>query len=463
MLTEKVREYAEKYHMFQKNDRIVVGVSGGADSLCLLHILVNLKEEYDMELTAVHIHHKIRGAEADEDMEHTVRVCRGLGVDCQTFWRSVPDIAKERGMTLEEAGRAVRYEIFHRVLEETGADKIAVAHNLRDNCETILFHMCRGTGLRGIRGIPPVRGKIIRPLLNTDRSEIEEYLLQGGIKYRVDSTNLKSDYIRNGIRNVILPYMEEHVNRQSVRHIVSAGERAADVCDYVEQQAEKVWEACVRENAGQVFISEKILSQHPAVADLAVEKAIEQMAGKRKDIGAIHIKGVKSLFEKQVSSSVALPYGLSAVRTYEGVSIRRKVNRAPAQNRVCIPVEQNGSYRFENGTISFKTVKGKENFKEIPEKLYTKWFDCDKIKDTLLIRNRQPGDYLIVDAAGGRKKLKEYLINEKVPKEKRDNLLLLADGQHIVWIIGYRMSEEYKISESTERALEVNVAWQQEE
>lgn len=457
MLLRQVREYVEKYNMLNKGDRIVVGISGGADSVCLLYVLSKLAKEYDFVITAVHVHHGIRGKEADRDMNYTKDFCKSLGVNCEVYYYDVPAIAKKRGITVEEAGRNLRYETFYDVLKKTSSNKIAVAHNLGDNCETILFNLCRGSELKGISGIPPIRDSIIRPLLFTDRKDIEEYLRQNNIEYIVDSTNLENDYIRNKIRNIIIPYITENINSKAVSHIAAAGQSALEAEEYINEQVEAFIDEYIKKDSGDTIIKKEIKDESPIIIRRLIRKAFEIQSGKLKDVTSSHIKDIMDLFDNNVSKSVNLPYGIEAVRTYDGVKLT-KINKNEKAEFVSIEVFPENEYECgDNKKISLKIIKKDENFNQIKEKLYTKWFDCAKIKDTVRIRTRMPGDYLIVDSKGSKKKLKEYFINEKIPKEERNNILLLADGSHIMWIIGYRISEYYKVTDETINMLEAEL------
>ncbi|MBQ4069575.1 MAG: tRNA lysidine(34) synthetase TilS [Lachnospiraceae bacterium] len=457
MLVNEVKNYIEQHGMIKNGDRIVVGISGGADSVCLLKLLCEMKKYYDIDLLAVHIHHGIREGEADRDMNFTISLCDRLGVECRVYKYNIPELSKERSTTEEETGRDVRYETFRQVMKDEGYNKIAVAHNLGDNCETILFNMCRGSELKGIGGILPVRNDIIRPLLNTDRCEIEEYLEKSGIEYIVDSTNLTNDYGRNKIRNVVIPYLEKNINLRTSEHIVNAGMAALEAEEYLEYQTDIAMDKYVT-GENRIIISDKITSEHSIIIKRVIREVIKLKAGKLKDITNVHIRNVEALFKREVSKSISLPYNLVALRTYDGVVIKNdeiveyeKVDFVPCEGKV---YDILGEMTLEIKVYSIE--KGK-NFKEIQEKMYTKCFDYDKIKDTLRIRNRLVGDYLVVDDKGSRKKIKDYFINEKIPKEDRDRIILVADGNHIIWVIGRRISEYYKVSDATTRIIQINV------
>ena len=209
---ERVRAYVKKYHMLQEKDHVIAGVSGGADSVCLLFMLVKLQKEMRFGLTVVHIHHGLRGESADADENYVRALCEKLDVELLAFHEDVGRYAKEQKLTLEEAGRNVRRHIFEEVCHRKNGTRIALAHHQNDNAETLLWNLSRGCGLKGIGGISPVDGKYIRPLLGVRRQEIEEYLKENNIDYCTDETNLEDHYTRNRLRNHVIPYLEREIN-----------------------------------------------------------------------------------------------------------------------------------------------------------------------------------------------------------------------------------------------------------
>lgn len=439
---QKVRAYVKEHGMLRKQDKVIVGVSGGADSICLLCVLLELKKELDFSMTAVHVHHGIRGESADRDEDYVRKICLENNVELCVFHENVKEYAVCNGYTEEEAGRILRRNSFAKVLEEKQADKIALAHHENDNVETFLWNLCRGTGLRGLGGIRPVTGEYIRPLLCVNRNEIERYLEMQGISYCIDETNLSDDYTRNRIRNHVIPYLEEQVNTKTVRHMADAMENIRRLHEYVEKEVGKyVKSSVVCKDDRWVLEQEKYFEIPEEIRGNVIHEFLAKAAGGKKDIEAVHIHMVEELLENQTGKKVDLPYGLVAVRTYEGIQLQEKgleiqsVQPAEAKIRV------------------FDRTSEKVTF---PEKNYTKWFDYDIIKRTVKIRHREAGDYIVIDKQGKTQKLKQYFINEKIPQEMRDNIWLVADGSQIMWIVGYRQSQAYQISENTTKIMEIS-------
>ena len=439
---QKVKAYVKKWHMLQKEDSVIAGISGGADSVCLLFMLLKLQKELGFALMAVHVNHGIRGAEAERDEAYVKRLCRQWNVRLKVYRENVPAYAKEHGMTEEEAGRDIRRTCFCKVLKEWGGTKIALAHHENDNVETLLWNLCRGTGIRGLGGIAPVNDVWIRPLLCVKRREIESYLKKRGISYCTDTTNADRRYMRNRIRMDVIPYLEDCVNTESVSHMGKTMERMYELEQYILEEVGQYKESCTGWKNGRRIIRQTEYTKIPkALRDNVLHAILCETAGRRKDIEEVHVQMLRDLFTKQVGKRIDLPYGVTAIRTYEGVRFEKNIPEA--------------SYAGdENELFSIRVFDREPGNVTFPEKIYTKWFDYDKIKGTLSLRHRQPGDYLTLPS-GGRKTLKSWMIDEKIPRQEREQIWLLAEEKHILWIVGHRISAYYKITEQTKTILEV--------
>ncbi len=311
--------------MIDIGETVVVGVSGGADSMCLLSVLLEL----GVKVYVVHINHMLRGIDADNDMEYVESFCASKGIKCFTFSYDVEAKAKIDKISCEEAGRNVRYEAFHKVMEETGSHKIAVAHNAGDNAETILHNLFRGTGVKGMVGIPPKRDEIIRPLLCVSRLEIEEYLKSKNIKYCNDVTNSQDVYTRNKIRNTIIPYVTENINANAVNHINMTGELLGEISEYIESESERIYEDIAECEEEKIKIdADKFIVQHKVIQRYIVKKAINNVANSLKDITYIHIDSVLSLFENEVGKEVHLPYSINAKKSYDKVEVYKTTKKS---------------------------------------------------------------------------------------------------------------------------------------
>ena len=471
----------EKYHMITPGDTVVVGVSGGADSVCLFLILCELAEEMQLCLIAVHVNHGIRKKEAEKDAGYVERLCKEKGIPFVLVCEDVKAYAKREHLSEEEAGRKVRYQAFENVLHQHGSlnGKIAVAHNANDRAETMLFHLFRGTGLAGASGIKPVRGCTIRPVLCLRREEIEAYLRERQISFCIDRTNMEDTYTRNRIRNHIFPYVEKQVCRQAVEHMCEAADVLAEAEQYIRKQTEAAYQRCViAEDKGVELDIDRLSEEEPFIRRQVLLFGLEQVTEGRKDITSVHVKEIEKLLDKDGSKQISLPYGLVARREPSkrfsslilcrernaetaGSRERPAVLKIPLPGKVEVPgvgnVEftllESGKLPPENEIAGF--FLGKTQL--IPQKSCTKWFDYDRITKSLVFRIREKGDYLTINRKLSRKKLKDYMIEEKIPKNQREKIYVLADGSHILWVPGYRISEYYKITENTEHILQVQL------
>jgi tRNA(Ile)-lysidine synthase len=464
----KIHAYIANNRMIEPDDHIVAGISGGADSVCLLFILLKLQKEISFTIRAVHVNHMLR-AEATEDAAFVAELCRQQGVELRIYSANVAKLARIIGLSIEEAGREYRYECFMEDSPESA--KIAVAHHQDDRAETILFNLFRGSGLKGLSGIRPVRDNIIRPLLCCTRQEIEDYLESQNIPYCTDPTNAEDIYTRNRIRRHIIPFAAE-VNPAAVRHMAKTADLVWEAESFIHKHTELALRECVNFSSSLIEINIKKFNE----LDMFIKKRImllvvEKLLPGRRNISARHIENLLSLTIAGGSQELHLPYGLIAHKEYDTIVIKKQKpasivkidENIQKDNEVIIvasdsplPVKEQNINIPNLGVISYHTFTYQQN-ENIPQKTYTKWFDYDKITTCVVFRRRKTGDYLIINRDGQHKKLKEYLINEKMPKAKREELYVLADASHIIWVPGLRISEYYKVTDETTTVLEISL------
>lgn len=458
-MIKKTAAYIEKWQMLDKNDRVVVGVSGGADSVCLLFVLLSLREKYNLDIHVVHVNHGLRDLAADEDAKYVEELCKRYRLPFHYYQENVESLAKKWKQSLEEAGREVRRKAFLEVYEKYACNKIALAHHKNDSAETMLLNLARGTGLLGLGGIRPVNGSYIRPLLCMTRQEIEEYLAGEGIRYCTDLTNLDDDYARNRIRNHVLRYMTEEINANTVQHMADTMEYLQGVQEYLWQEAINWKTRYVREIDGQVEIEAEMFQAMPKVLlPILIKELLTDMAGRAKDIESAHIQMLIDLEKRQVGKQVDLPYDMVARRTYEGIRLKKR--RKKSESGKSIFLQPNASWQevsYDSYRIRFRVIKKADWQEKRLENSSTKAFDYDIINSMLCVRKREQGDFITLSKTGGRQKLKAFYINEKVDREQRDEILLLADGSHILWIVGYRTNPAYAVSGNTTHVLEIQI------
>lgn len=492
----------KKNHMTKPGDGVLVGLSGGADSVALLLLLWKLREKLQISLSALHVHHGLRGTEADRDAAFSKSLCEQLGITFYEYRIDAAKEAREGGCSVEEAGRKARYRLYeetaltwerkiHRDTEDAevchcceenmylsqddirdaGLENdgyrvhIATAHHADDNAETILLNLFRGSGLSGLSGIDPVRGRIIRPLLWAERSEIQAWLCAQEQKWVEDSTNHENEYSRNWIRNKLLSAVKERLNAQAVRHIDQAGKYIRQADEYFSEKAEK-WIAVYAPH-GKADAKE-LLKQADIIQGYVIRKLFEKNKMPLKDVTEAHIESVRDLLSQDTGKSVSLPHGFMAVNTYGVIEVlprgKATKGRNAEQQTDCLKIpilskKTDGFKKIEFGNEhNDKFLKMRvfpcENTAEFPKNQYTKWLDYDRIKADLSLRHRQPGDYFTLPS-GGRKMLKSWMIDEKIPRQERDEIWLLAEEKHILWIVGYRLGAYYKITDGTKTILEV--------
>ncbi len=455
MMYRKTLDYIREHQLIAPGDRVIVGLSGGADSVCLLVILNELKKEFNMELFAVHIHHGLRGSEADRDSRYAQELSESLGVPFVCVHVKAAEYAKEHGMSEEEAGRYLRYHILEQERIRVNGTRIAVAHHAGDQVETVLYNLFRGSGLKGLGGMRPERGVIIRPLLFAEKREILEFLEERGISHCEDSTNASGDYVRNRLRGEIIPAVTERINRNACGNVLRAAEAAYEADAYLEKVAKRlIEESAMRkmktaesggdESSGQevkaIAMPVSILLENDdIIRRYVIRLMISEMSRSLKDITSTHVKDTAGLLHSTVGHRIDLPGGLYAERSYEELWLKREADKEEKQ----LPKLQTTVFSYEKG-------------QEFPKNGYTKWFDYDKINNALCVRFRETGDYIML-AGGGKKTVKAFMIDEKIPKEERDRIPLVADGSHILWIIGYRISEYYKITGNTHTVIQIQI------
>ena len=296
---EKVYCYLEKHNMISTNEKVIVGVSGGADSLCLLFVLLEYRKKVPFTLLAVHVEHGIRGEESLADAAFVERICRENGIWFTCISCDVPRLAGEQKISMEEAARLARYQAFEKVRKEQQADKIAVAHNQNDQAETVLFRMARGTGITGAGGIRPVNGCIIRPLLACSRKEIECYLKERKIHWCEDASNADTEYTRNSLRHHVIPVLEREVNEKAVAHLASLAEEMQQVQAYMEEQAQQQAEQFLaRRGARQWILDIRLLKDTKSILQpYLFREALRRAGCPMKDVGRVHMEAIGALAE----------------------------------------------------------------------------------------------------------------------------------------------------------------------
>ena len=457
MIFEKALRKIKKYNLIEKGDKIVLGLSGGPDSVCLLHILNRLREVLDIEVYAAHLNHQIRELEAQQDALYVSQLCESLGVTFFVKSINVPQYCKDNKLSLEEGARKLRYEMFFEIKESLNANKIAIAHNMNDQAETVLMRMMRGTGLQGLKGIDYIRdGVIIRPILDIERSEIEAYCEEHKLNPRIDSTNLESIYTRNKIRLELIPYMKENFNSNVTESIVRMSNSLKCDNEFIEEEALKQFRniSCINEGNLEIKI-EKFKNLHKSLKCRIIRHGIKNVLGDTNFIDQKHIEEVIDLEgENKIDKRIVLPRGLFVYRqkgkllfttreiVYEEIEFSHKVPK-------------NGIVKIDEANLIIETeVMPINKYKALKRDKSSKWFDCNKIKGGIIVRSRKSGDKIKLSM--GSKKLKQLFIDLKIPKEERCKVPILHDDNGILCVGNFRDSEQYKVDETTKEVLKIS-------
>lgn len=412
-----------------KNDKLIVAVSGGKDSMCLLDALIKLKSELSLELKALNVDHKIRGEASKNDSLFVKNYCEKAGVPLLFFEADVPLYCKKTGVGLEQGARVLRYAAFNEALSKNTGFKIATAHHLNDNFESVLFNEFRGTGLKGLRGVSANGAKFVRPLINRTRKDIDDYAEKNNVPFVIDQTNFDETYSRNYIRNTLTPLILKKFPN-ALNALGALSEIAREEDEFLDELAKK----CLKTELYKAVID----SSAPDVLFKRAAFIAFKYLGFATDYTRAHLESLSNLRGLRNGSVVTLPQGIVAANEYGKISIYKRA-----------PEKKADEFTFKKGEFKIGGEVIKIDDKKILGGLK---FDGDKIPPSAVIRTRRDGD-LFKKFGGGTKKLKDYLIDKKIPRLKRDELFLLADGKNVLMIFGVEISDDIKINESTKNVL----------
>ena len=452
------------YHMLDEGDTILVGVSGGPDSVALLHSLVSLAPKWRLRLVVAHLNHQLRRASADQDAAFVGRLSNVLGIPCEIGSRNVAKYSAEQKLSLQEAARMVRYAFYDEVADKYSAGKIALGHHADDNAESILIHLLRGTGPLGLTGIRPVRhGRIIRPLIGLTRKEILAFLKQGGFEYMRDLSNLDTKYLRNRIRLELLPKLKEDYNPNTV----CALNRLASILRYEED----FWDREVRRTLQGLILdhtpdrlslkSRGLSSLHPALLRRLVRQAVLLLKGDLRRLGHVHVEAVARLIAApSPEGRLDLPEGVRVVRDREVVKFFLYPPKEYAEYvgfEHHIPSIQTTFIREIDISLKLSVCDSSEVSHPKNYLQTTALFDLAAVTFPLMVRNFRHGDRFMPLGMVGSQKVKTFFINHKVPRSNRLRCPILLSGGKIIWVGGYRIDDSAKITEKTKKVLKAEL------
>jgi tRNA(Ile)-lysidine synthase len=462
-LLKQTKETIEKHFMLSGEERVLVALSGGPDSVCLLHVLKNLKDEFRLDLHALYVDHGLRPDEAPGEIEFCEKLCKKLDLPFITKSIDVKSYAQEKGLNRQEAARELRYQVFEETALETNARKIALGHTADDQAETLLMRLFRGSGPTGLSGIPPVRGKFIRPLIDIERQQIEMYLQEEKIDYIVDSSNLKEDYLRNKVRLSLMPMIRE-VNP----NIIGTLSRTAAILREEERYfgilvTKTLMRLMSRKTDSRIelFLS-PLEAMEKVILRRTLRRAIEETRGLR-GINFIHIEDIIKLIKKgKTGDRLYLSHGIRAIKDYSVLILTSE----PPVTLDIYTLEVPGELVLKEAGVFIKASVHENKLSEIKDfrlptldsRLGTTIvLDAEKMIFPLVVRPRKRGDFFYPLGFGKKKKLQDFFVDEKVPRDERDAIPLIVSGEDIVWIVGYRGDERFKVTDQTKKVLKLEV------
>ncbi len=453
----KVKKTIQKYNLLCPDDKVVVALSGGPDSVALLDSLVKIAPKMNLSLLVAHYNHKLRGNESEKDEAFCQKLSESYGLP---FLCGRMDSAKkQKGESPEDFYRRQRYTFLNKVANKNHAQKIALGHNLQDQAHTVLLRLVRGSSLEGLKGIEPIREKkYVRPLIEVSRKEIIEYLSKNKISYRKDSSNKDEKYLRNKIRARLIPLLKKEFNPKIEEDLAQTAKILRGDDDFLKTHvAQSLQSEYIIKNETSVSMNiDYLLGLHAAVRSRLFKTVLDDMVTSKQAVTSKHINNVESILQNNVSGkSVSLPGNLIARREYNSLILERK-KPVRKKREYSYALKVNGSFYIRERNVNVllkKASPGNINCKA-DDKIY---MDLDKLSPPLILRNRRNGDWIEPMGMKGRKKIKDYLIDEKIPRAQRDEIMLIADADSVVWIEKKRLSERVKITSKTRNILEVRI------
>jgi len=477
MLEEKALDTIKRWNMISFKDKILVGVSGGPDSISLLRFLLSLKTKYNLSIYIAHLNHLLRGKDSDEDEIFVVNMANELKLPYKVEKYNIHDYSRKKSISIEEAAREIRYRFYEKAATFFHATKIALGHNADDQVETVMMRIIRGCGLEGLKGIPPVRHHIIRPLIGCTRQEIEVYCCKNKLKYRVDLTNKKPIYFRNKVRLELLPFLLKEYNQNIYKNLLNLSNVASEVSGYFQMESERFFQTATHLITTDriVLDLDKLNSCALALKREIIRRSIKEVKGDLNDITFLHISYIVRLMTQQSGEKyLDLPGNLKIKKTYNELFIFNESDISQNLNHVSQKWEYVLSFPKKTREIiellklsveteiiePLKLDSYKHSMNSPGEKKFYEFIDIDEVKLPFRIRNRRAGDKFNPLNMKGFKKIKDFFIDLKIAKNRRNKIPFLVDAEgKIVWIIGLRLDNRVKITKNTKNILCVKVVY----
>ncbi len=500
-LESKVLDFIQRYSLIPPEEIVVVGVSGGADSVCLLHVLTKWRKGLGIKLHIAHLNHQLRGAESEADAEYVSNLAGSLGIPITIDRQDVAAYRIARNCSIEEAARELRYAFLVRVAREVGAHRIAVGHTRDDQVETILMHILRGTGITGLCGLAPcspmaydsqgmslraealsvAKGQrsnllVIRPLLDITREETASYCQEHQLEPHIDSSNLSPSFFRNRLRLHLLPLLRQY-NPSVDQALLRLADIAKEDNALIEQQTSGVWDEVARQENNTVYLDKKQIASLPlALQRHLLRVAVTKLAGDVRDIEASHIEAARSLLNKPASKRISLPHGLICHGGYNELVITRLPSVIASEAKQSplppcpfpplpgeFPLKVPGQTVFPGWNVIASIVRERvaslssqgvlSTSERTCQSNFVAYFDLHKTGTALFVRQRQPGDRFQPLGMSMPKKLYEFMVDAKIPRSWRGHIPIVCSPQQIIWVVGWRIDDRAKTTEASQKIL----------
>ena len=455
-IIDNVKETIKKHSMIATGDRILVGLSGGADSVCMLTILKALSTEYYITISAAYIDHGFRPDETPNEIDFCKKLCSGLGIDFIT--RSIDPAAhsKREKLNRQDASRELRYSALRDIAAEKNCSRIALAHTADDLAETVLMHLIRGSGPLGLAGIPPVRKPFIRPLISISRKEVEEHVSKEGSGHVTDSSNMKDDYLRNRIRHFIIPAIK-NINREFISTVIRTTDIRREEERYLEIQVTKTLMKLISrksDSAIELFLL-PMVALDTAILRRVLRRALAETSG-LKGLGLVHVEDIIKLIKHGRSGNrIYLPHSIRAIKGYATLILTSDAPARLSEYSLAGPGEVT---LVESSQVIVARVFDKVDVEGLGDGKRLVCLDADAAEFPLIIRPRKTGDFFYPLGMGKRKKIQDFFVDEKIPRDRRDIIPLLISRDNIVLVAGLRVDDRFKVNDNTRRVLVLEVS-----
>jgi tRNA(Ile)-lysidine synthase len=450
----RFENFVENHQLVSKNDKIIVGVSGGVDSVVLLDLMIELKERLQLEVAVAHVNYNLRGKESNEDEFFVKKLADNYGVECFIHNVDTKAYMVEHKLSLQVSAREIRYRFFHTVKILKNFTKIATAHNANDNAETVLFNLLRGSGTNGLGGIPVKRDDIIRPLLFAERRDIEQYARLKSLNSRLDSSNIKNYYTRNFIRNVLIPQINEKINPATVNILNRTAEIFQELNSFIEREVGVLYPNVAKNIGDDKLILDifKLRNSLLFIQENIIIKALKEFV--RSEIEYTKVHSIMDLIRSETGSSIEIGSGVVVYRDRYNLVFIKEPKEPTDFVAEIIPGKK---YEFEEFYLNTEFVEQIDvHFSLSP---VVEFVDADLAGEVLTLRNWRAGDSFVPLGMKGHKKISDFLVDSKIPIYQKNNVMVLANKSEIIWVCGLRINERFKLTENTRRILKLEFGY----